>query len=48
MNISDEFCLDEEYHEVDNDPPVKEIVLESTRQEDFDEEAIKDLLESKC
>jgi hypothetical protein len=41
--ISDEVCPDKEYEEVDDDVPIKQIVLERACQEDLDEEATKDL-----
>ena len=45
MKISNEVCPDEKYDEVDDSAPVKIFGLESTCQEEFDEEASKDLLE---
>ena len=45
MKISDEVCPDEEYEEVDDDAPVKEIRLERACQDDLDEEGDKDLID---
>ena len=47
ITLQDEFCSNLIYHEnlVNNDTPVKEILLEAPREETLDEDAVNDLLD---